>query len=505
MTVFFREGVEAAAGFDVAKFVESFAVLAEAPGGVKRLRELVLELAMRGTLVAQWDDEAPVKIGKADEFAIDPADAPFDIPLSWAWALLTRLARLDIGRTPPTKSAAHWAEGNDGHPWVSIGDMDHFGEVNATKRRVSDLAKSEVFRDQVVPKGTLLMSFKLTIGKVALLGCDGFHNEAIVSIYPQEPEMRDFLFRVLPLLTRLGASKNAVMGATLNRDSLNSLLIPVPPLAEQKRIVARVDELMRMLDDLEAKQAKKREVQGRLRAAALEALTAAEGPEEVEAAWLRMMGSWEVLLGSSADVAAFRRAAFQLTCSPAKDSKAAEGTWRQAQVGDLVECLDRLREPVRKDKRGADGESRYPYYGANGQVGWIDDFIFDEPLVLVVEDETFVGRTKPFAYRVEGKCWVNNHAHVLRPRADVDVDFLHAALAYYPFDRVVSGTTGRKKLTKAELLTTPVSIPHFPFQRESVRWLRGVCEICDELEAKLKAKEEAAAKLVEAVVRDLVA
>jgi len=100
-------------------------------------------------------------------------------------------------------------------------------------------------------------------------------------------------------------------------------------------------------------------------------------------------------------------------------AQVAEGTddhpsnWRKTRVGDISDCLDYLRVPVNKRERLA-AHGTIPYYGANGQVGWIDKHLFDEDLVLVVEDETFIGRVKPFSYVVRGKSWVNNHAHVTK-------------------------------------------------------------------------------------------
>jgi len=120
--------------------------------------------------------------------------------------------------------------------------------------------------------------------------------------------------------------------------------------------------------------------------------------------------------------------------------------------------LDYARVPVSATER-ASRVGDIPYFGANGQVGTIDDYLFDEPLVLVVEDETFTGRTKPFSYKIEGKAWVNNHAHVLRPTCAVDVDFLNVLLMRYPFIPLTTGTTARRKLTQKALMSAPVAIP----------------------------------------------
>ena len=86
--------------------------------------------------------------------------------------------------------------------------------------------------------------------------------------------------------------------------------------------------------------------------------------------------------------------------------------WESKPLGDLCEVLDSRRQPVTKKNRRA---GKYPYYGATGIVDYVDEFIFDEPLVLVGEDGAKWGSGEGTAFSVAGRCWVNNHAHVLRP------------------------------------------------------------------------------------------
>src|SRR4051812_7208175 len=87
--------------------------------------------------------------------------------------------------------------------------------------------------------------------------------------------------------------------------------------------------------------------------------------------------------------------------------------WPIVNLDDAAEFLDHRRRPVKESDRQA---GAIPYYGANGLQGMINDFLFDEPLVLLAEDGGHFGvPNRTIAYQVEGKCWVNNHAHVLRP------------------------------------------------------------------------------------------
>ena len=93
---------------------------------------------------------------------------------------------------------------------------------------------------------------------------------------------------------------------------------------------------------------------------------------------------------------------------------------------DVCDILDSQRIPVTaKDRK----KGIYPYYGANGIQDYVDDYIFDDELVLLAEDGgNFGSKDRPIAYRVSGKCWVNNHAHVLKAKECIDVDYLSLIL-----------------------------------------------------------------------------
>ncbi|KRN51239.1 type I restriction-modification system S subunit [Kandleria vitulina DSM 20405] len=115
---------------------------------------------------------------------------------------------------------------------------------------------------------------------------------------------------------------------------------------------------------------------------------------------------------------------------------------------DCCEILDSMRVPITSSDRE---EGPYPYYGANGIQDHVADYIFDDELVLLAEDGgNFGSKKRPIAYRVSGKCWVNNHAHVLKPKEGLDVDYLCYSLMFYNVGGMVNGAT-RKKLTQAAM------------------------------------------------------
>lgn len=117
-------------------------------------------------------------------------------------------------------------------------------------------------------------------------------------------------------------------------------------------------------------------------------------------------------------------------------------------VEDCCEILDSQRKPVTESERIS---GMYPYYGANGMQGTINQYIFDDKLVLVAEDGGHFGsKTKPIAYLVNGKCWVNNHAHVLRAKKGFLVEYICYSLMFYKIEGYINGAT-RQKLTQAAL------------------------------------------------------
>ena len=117
-------------------------------------------------------------------------------------------------------------------------------------------------------------------------------------------------------------------------------------------------------------------------------------------------------------------------------------------VEDCCEILDSQRKPVTESERIP---GMYPYYGANGIQGTINQYIFDDKLVLVAEDGGHFGsKIKPIAYLVNGKCWVNNHAHVLRAKKGFLAEYICYSLMFYKIEGYINGAT-RQKLTQAAL------------------------------------------------------
>ena len=156
-------------------------------------------------------------------------------------------------------------------------------------------------------------------------------------------------------------------------------------------------------------------------------------------------------------------------------------------IENCCEILDSMRIPITAENRE---KGPYPYYGANGIQDYVADYIFNDELVLLAEDGgNFGSKDKPIAYRVSGKCWVNNHAHVLKPKSGLNVDYLCYSLMFYKTDGMVNGAT-RQKLTQAAM--RKMKIPFIPMdeQLNVVHKLNKITKIKEQREKELKLLDD---------------
>ena len=156
-------------------------------------------------------------------------------------------------------------------------------------------------------------------------------------------------------------------------------------------------------------------------------------------------------------------------------------------VEDCCQILDSMRVPITASDRE---EGEYPYYGANGIQDYVADYIFDDELVLLAEDGgNFGSKERPIAYRVSGKCWVNNHAHVLKPKDGLDVDYLCYSLMFYKVDGMVNGAT-RQKLTQAAMRKMQIPSRSMDEQKYIVDELNRIIRIKEQRQQELQLLDD---------------
>ena len=163
------------------------------------------------------------------------------------------------------------------------------------------------------------------------------------------------------------------------------------------------------------------------------------------------------------------------------------GNWCWTYLTKAAECLDNFRKPINATER-AGRNGNVPYYGATGQVGWIDDFLTDEDLVLLGEDGApFLDLIKDKAYLITGKAWVNNHAHILRSLfGDTGNRYLLHYLNSFNYAGYVNGTT-RLKLTRASMDTIHIPLPPLAEQQRIVDRIESLFAKLDEAKEKAQA------------------
>lgn len=161
------------------------------------------------------------------------------------------------------------------------------------------------------------------------------------------------------------------------------------------------------------------------------------------------------------------------------------GHWAVKKLAWLTKCLDGRRVPLNAEERGR-LQGDYPYWGANSIVDHVGKWLFDEELVLLGEDGApFFDRTRPVAFRVSGRIWVNNHAHVLRPGRKIDADFLAHALNCVDYRMFIDGTT-RDKLTQGDMNAVQIQCPDVAEQRAIAEFLARETARIDALVAKVR-------------------
>ncbi|MFP1155055.1 restriction endonuclease subunit S [Mycobacterium sherrisii] len=167
---------------------------------------------------------------------------------TWPVRPFSQVADYAVGKTPARANSAYWERSDDDIPWVSISDLEPYGVVAETKETISRRAFDEVFRRRLVPAGTLLMSFKLTIGRVATLGVPAVHNEAIISIYPRPGVNQRFLGYFLSQYDYADLQDRQIKGNTLNKSKIDRIQVPIPLEIEQRQIADVLDRLRRAID-----------------------------------------------------------------------------------------------------------------------------------------------------------------------------------------------------------------------------------------------------------------
>lgn len=367
---------------------------------------------------------------------------------NWQTVKLSDIFTLQMGKTPSRDNSAYW---NGTHNWVSIADLSKTTKyIVSTKESITDLAVSET-GIKATPKDTVVMSFKLSIGKTAVTAEETYTNEAIMSFIDKgvyDVDI-DYIFHLFSGKDWSKGTNKAVMGVTLNKATLSQILIPLPPLETQKQIAANLDKVTHTIE---------------LCNNILEKLDLL-----VKSRFVEMFGDADRLIDR----------------------------WKKKKFADVTINLDSTRKPVKdSDRKKMQGE--YAYYGATGVVDHVNDYRIDGTYLLISEDgKALEFRNKDIAFIASGKIWVNNHAHVLQCTDEINMIFLMSYLNYRDISDWVTGID-QKKLNRANMDKIPVGLPPIELQNQFAAFV----EQTDKSKSAVKQVLEKAETLKKALMQE---
>ncbi len=524
--------------FDAKTLSDSFHVFADAEGGVAGLRAWVLELAIRGCL-----------LGGSKEGAGSNPHAFGQVPASWSISPLGDVADIIRGITFP--ASAKRREPTLGHvACLRTSNVQRSLEWGDLLYVPATFVRNP---DQWVREGDLCISMANSyelVGKVApVVGArptttfGGF----LAVIRPRGDLLAPYLalFMTSPTVQkelRKGATQTTNI-ANISLGRLRPLLVWIPTLAEQERIVARVDQLMALIDDLEAKQKKKEEVSARFTKASLEALTAVEGPEEFDAARKRVVENFPTLIDRAAKVQQIRKSILKLAVRgrlvgqrgdeepgtvllarmaagplPKHSSSlpALPASWVYTSLGHVaVVKSGTTLDPALERDSGA-----WPYLkisdmnlqGNEREITTSSRFVNESEAL-----ERFLIGPRSIIFPKRGGAIATNKKRMVRRPILVDLNtmaitcpgemsFEYVYLWFLTIDLAeLDNGTSVPQINHKDILPLPLPLPPRAEQDRIVARVGDLMNLCDELEDKLRRAEARASKLVEAVAREIVA
>jgi type I restriction enzyme S subunit len=550
---------------DSKTFFDNFSHLAETPNGVPQLRALILQLAVQGKLVPQDPRDEPStlsrrgKVEKEDRLAATvsvrgsadspEADLTFAIPRGWTCLRLYDLV-IDF------QNGVSKRKSSEGKPTAVIrladiksGELttETLREIALTKedRHKYHLAEGDILVTRVNGSADLVGRFTPCRTNRSWTYCDHFIR---VRVPPGQACYRYLCIVANSPIGRSHIAENTLTTAgqkTVNQPGVGTLPVPLPPLAEQQLIVAKVDELMKLCDELKGRVQRQREARERLSAAALDRLLTAPEPAEFATCWQRLCDHFDLLYDAPETLAQLRQAILQLAVQgklvpqnpddepvsqllqrmQAEKTQLAEerklrgkasvtpveagrgpfmipSSWVWVPFGEVMISRDGERIPVSKDERNGRAKV-YDYYGASGVIDKIDGYLFDKPLLLIGEDgANLINRSTPIAFIARGKYWVNNHAHVLDGISESFLRYVELQINAMDLKPYVTGTA-QPKMNQAKMNSIPIALPPEAEQHRIVAKVDHLMSLCDALEAKLRQSQADGDRLLAAAVHQL--
>ncbi|KAB1342057.1 restriction endonuclease subunit S [Bacteroides ovatus] len=371
---------------------------------------------------------------------------PFKVPEVWVWTTLGEILELVSGQDfPPEKYNANIA----GIPYI-IGASNIENEQLIINRWTESPSVYSYLNDLlVVCKGA-------GVGKMAINNIGVAHIARQIQAvrgYTNYTDIKYIKAVVKNNIENIISKANGLIPG-LKRELLLSLQLPLPPISEQRRIVCEIERWFFLIDQIEQGKADLQTVikqaKSKILDLAIHGKLVPQNPNDEPAI--------ELLKRINPDFT---------PCDNRHYTQLPNG-WAVCRLDQVADVLDNLRKPINSNERnlrikGKQIDRLYPYYGATGQVGLIDDYIVDGHYLLLGEDGApFLDKNAIKAYSISGKSWVNNHVHILSPK--IDFEFLQYSLNQIDYSEYVNGST-RLKLTQTDMCSIRLMLPPLSEQK----------------------------------------
>lgn len=449
----------------------------------KALRSRILDLAIQGKLTEQLESDGTAeelyqqiqaekhKLIKKEKVTFKPIEAIsndilFELPKSWKYVRFGDVAYIVRGGSPrPIK--AYITDSADGINWIKIGDVEKGGKyIYSTKEKIKPEGEKKSRR---VYPGDFLLTNSMSFGRPYISKIEGCIHDGWLLIRNLNGFDVDFLYHILSSAYLSSQFKDKASGSTvenLNIDKVNSAIIPLPPLAEQKRIVERVEEIFRLLDTIDKAQEKYSAdsqilkaklitagIQGKLTKQLESDGTAHELYQQIQEEKQKLIKEGKI-----------KKEKPLPPISPDEIPFEIPQNWMWVRLGEIMWNRDSERIPVSvADRKKL--KKIYDYYGASGVIDKVEDYLFDKRLLLIGEDgANLLSRSTPIAFMADGKYWVNNHAHVLDCYIENYLDFVMYYINAISLVPYVTGSA-QPKLNQDRMNKIPIPLPPLAEQK----------------------------------------
>lgn len=299
--------------------------------GIKKLRELILELAVRGKLVPQDPNDEPasellkriaaekaelVKQGKIKKPKplpeISEEEKPFELPEGWEWVTLATVGEIVGGGTPKSDNPQYWAK--NGIKWLTPADL--YGlkgkYISSGARDISPAGLSNSSA-RLMPKGSVLFSSRAPIGYVAIADAELSTNQGFKSCVPYIRDSAEYIYYfLLASAKKIDAEASGTTFKEVSGTIVSKILFPLPPLSEQLKIVSRANELMSLCDQLEQHSLSSLDAHQQLVETLLTTLTDSQNADELAENWARISEHFDTLFTTEASIDALKQTILQL-------------------------------------------------------------------------------------------------------------------------------------------------------------------------------------------------